>query len=74
MASVYAAGGTDVNIFDLSAEQCEEARDYAEQHVAETRRTLRLSDARTGGIDVFDDVGEAVRSAWMVSRRGRRRC
>jgi 3-hydroxybutyryl-CoA dehydrogenase len=37
IAAVYAAGGTDVNIFDISAEQREASRDYAKQHVAETR-------------------------------------
>ena len=66
IASVYAAGGTDVNVFDLSAEQREAARDYAEQHLDETRTTLGLSDARTGRIEAFDDLGEAVRGAWMV--------
>ena len=66
IAAVYAAGGTDVNIFDLSAEQRDEARDYAEQHLGETRAALGLSDARTGRIEVFDDLGEAVRGAWMV--------
>jgi 3-hydroxybutyryl-CoA dehydrogenase len=66
IASVYAAGGTDVNVFDLSAEQREAARDYAEQHLEETRKTLGLSDARTGRIEAFDDLGEAVRGAWMV--------
>jgi 3-hydroxybutyryl-CoA dehydrogenase len=66
IASVYAAGGTDVNIFDLSAEQREVARDYAVQHLDETRKTLGLSDARTGRVEAFDDLGEAVRGAWMV--------
>jgi 3-hydroxybutyryl-CoA dehydrogenase len=66
IAAVYAAGGTDVNIFDVSAEQREAARDYAKQHVAETRRTLGLSDDHTGRIKAFDDLGEAVRGAWMV--------
>ena len=48
IASVYAAGGSDVRIFDLSAEQREAARDYVEEHVAETQQTLGLHPARRG--------------------------
>lgn len=66
IASVYAAGGTDVHIFDLSAEQRDAAREYVEHHVDETRKTLGLSDSRTGRVETFDDLGEAVRGAWMV--------
>jgi 3-hydroxybutyryl-CoA dehydrogenase len=66
IASVYAAGGTDVNIFDLSAEQRAAARAYVADHIDETRKTLGLGDAHTGRVEVFDDLGEAVRGAWMV--------
>lgn len=66
IATVYAAGGTDVHVFDLSAEQREAARDYVEQHLDETRGTLGLDDSHTGEVRVFDDLGEAVRRAWMV--------
>jgi len=66
IASVYAAGGTDVHVYDLSDEQREAARDYAEQHLDETRKTLRLTDARTGTVTAFDDLSEAIRGAWMV--------
>ena len=37
IASVYAAGGSDVRIFDLSAEQHQAARDYVEVHLAQTQ-------------------------------------
>jgi 3-hydroxybutyryl-CoA dehydrogenase len=33
IAAVYSGGGSDVRIFDLSAEQREAARDYVEEHV-----------------------------------------
>ncbi len=39
---------------------------YVEQHLDETRRALGLSDSRTGRVETFDDLGEAVRGAWMV--------
>ena len=66
IAAVYAAGGTDVNVLDLAAEQRDAAREYVEQHLDETRRALGLSDSRTGRVETFDDLGEAVRGAWMV--------
>jgi 3-hydroxybutyryl-CoA dehydrogenase len=66
IASVYAAGGSEVRIFDLSAEQREAARDYVEEHVAETQQMLRLHPARRGRVEVSDDLQEAVAGAWMV--------
>src|SRR5215213_5744699 len=66
IASVYAAGGSDVRIFDLSAEQHEAARDYVQEHVAETQQTLGLHPASAGRVEVSDDLQEAVAGAWMV--------
>ena len=66
IAAVFAAGGTDVQIFDPSGEQLAAARDYAQEHLSEMRTALGLSDARTGGVATFDELGEAVRGAWMV--------
>src|ERR671919_2722978 len=66
IASVYAAGGSDARIFDLSAEQREAARDYVEEHVAETQQTLGLHPARRGRVEVSEDLQEAVAGAWMV--------
>src|ERR687891_1154589 len=66
IASVYAAGGSEVRIFDLSAQQREAARDYVEEHVAETQRTLGLNPARRGQVEVLGDLQEAVAGGWMV--------
>jgi 3-hydroxybutyryl-CoA dehydrogenase len=66
IATVYAGGGSDVRIFDLSAEQREVARDYVEEHVAETQQALGLRPARRGRIEVSDDLREAVAGGWMV--------
>jgi 3-hydroxybutyryl-CoA dehydrogenase len=66
IASVYAAGGSDVRIFDFSAEQSEAAREYAEEHVAQTQQALRLHPARRGRVEVCNDLQEAVGGAWMV--------
>ncbi len=66
LAAVYAAGGTDVHLFDVSAEQRDAAKAYVGQHLDETRRMLGLDDARTGRVEVFDDLAAALRGAWMV--------
>src|ERR671920_2564444 len=56
IASVYAAGGSDVRIFDLSAEQRQTARDYVEEHLAQTQQTLELHPDRHGRIEVSGDL------------------
>jgi 3-hydroxybutyryl-CoA dehydrogenase len=66
IAAVYAGGGTDVRIFDLSAEQREAARDYVEEHVAEMQQALGLHPARPGRVQVSGDLQEAVAGGWMV--------
>ena len=66
IAAVYAAAGTDVHLFDVSAEQRDAAKAYVSQHLDETRRLLGLDDMRTGRVEVFDDLAAALRGAWMV--------
>jgi len=66
IASVYAAGGSDVRIFDLSAQQREAARDYVEEHLAEVKQQLGLHPVRRGRVEISDDLQEAVAGGWMV--------
>jgi 3-hydroxybutyryl-CoA dehydrogenase len=66
IAEVYAAGGTDVRLFDLSPEQLEAARAEVTDHIDQVRKVLGLDGARTGAVDVSSDLGQAVRGAWMV--------
>jgi 3-hydroxybutyryl-CoA dehydrogenase len=66
IASVYAAGGSDVRIFDLSAEQREAARKYTEEQIPETQQSLGLRPARRGCVEVAEDLHNAVAGAWMV--------
>jgi 3-hydroxybutyryl-CoA dehydrogenase len=66
IASVYAAGGTDVRIFDLSQEQRDAAVEYVGEQIAQVRRMLNLDGSRTGTARASGDLGEAVREAWMV--------
>jgi 3-hydroxybutyryl-CoA dehydrogenase len=66
IAAVYAAGGSDVHVFDLSAEQRQTARDYVEEHLAETEQKLGLHPARRGRVEISGELQEAVAGAWMV--------
>src|SRR3712207_7522974 len=66
IASVYAAGGSEVRIFDLSEEQREAARDYVEENLAQTQQALGLHPARRGRVEVSDDLQEAIGGGWMV--------
>ena len=66
IATVFAAGGSDVRVFDASAEQGEAGRDYVEQHIAEVRQTLDLRPDRTGRVEVAGDLSRAVDGAWLV--------
>jgi 3-hydroxybutyryl-CoA dehydrogenase len=66
IATVFAAGGSDVRIFDTSPDQLGAGRDHVEQHVAEVQRALDLRPDRTGGVEVADDLSRAVDWAWLV--------
>jgi 3-hydroxybutyryl-CoA dehydrogenase len=66
IASVFAAGGTDVRIFDVSQAQREAARDYVSEHMEHVRDTLNLTASPAGRVSLFDELREAVRGAWMV--------
>ena len=66
IASVFAAGGTDVRIFDVSQAQREAARNYVEEEMQRVKRTLKLTGAAAGQVSLFDDLAQAVRGAWMV--------
>src|SRR5689334_19388580 len=66
IAAVYAGGGSDVRVFDMSAEQREAAKEHVERHLGETQRTLGLHPGRIGRVEVVEDLGSAVDGAWMV--------
>jgi 3-hydroxybutyryl-CoA dehydrogenase len=66
IAAVYVAGGSDVRIFDTSAEQRDAARDYVEQNVAEVQQALDLRPDRRGQVEVAGERSQAVDGAWLV--------
>jgi 3-hydroxybutyryl-CoA dehydrogenase len=66
IATVFAAGGSDVRIVDTSADQLEAGRSYVEQHVAEVQEALDLRPERPAGVEAADDLSRAVDGAWLV--------
>lgn len=66
IASVYVAGGTDVRIFDVSAEQLQAAREYVARNAEGVREALGLGARAAGKLELADDLETAVRGAWMV--------
>jgi 3-hydroxybutyryl-CoA dehydrogenase len=66
IAAVYAAAGSNVRIFDISAGQRQEARGYVEAHIGETQQTLGLRPERAGRVEVTSRLQDAVAGAWMV--------
>ena len=66
IATVFAAGGSDVRLFDPNPEQLEAGRDHVEQHVAEIQEALDLHRDRAAGVEAVDDLARAVEGAWLV--------
>jgi 3-hydroxybutyryl-CoA dehydrogenase len=63
---MYAAGGTEVRIFDLTAQQRDAARRYASEQAEELRSKLNLDAPCLGTVQAVEELAAAVRSAWMV--------
>jgi 3-hydroxybutyryl-CoA dehydrogenase len=66
IATVFAAGGDEVRLFDASAEQLEAGRAYVEENVAGVQEALDLHPDGAGRVDVADDLARAVDGAWLV--------
>ena len=66
IATVFAAGGSDIRIFDVSAEQREAGRAYVEQHATDVAQALDLRPERAGRVDVAGDRAQAADGAWLV--------
>jgi 3-hydroxybutyryl-CoA dehydrogenase len=66
IATVYAAGGSDVRIFDTSADQRAAAGEFVAAHRGEMAERLGLRPEREGLVEAVEDLGQAVSGAWMV--------
>src|SRR3954462_72105 len=66
IATVFAAGGSDVRVFDVSAEQRDAGRAHVEQHVAAVQDALGLRPAGAGRVGVADELPGGVQGAWRV--------
>ena len=66
IGAIYAAGGSEVRIFDASPDQRQAAVDFFTEHSAEIRQTLSLDPPRAGSLVPADNAESALRGAWMV--------
>jgi 3-hydroxybutyryl-CoA dehydrogenase len=66
IAAMFAAGGTDVRVFDLAADQRAAAADFATRQAPGIRQKLDLSAPRTGTVEAAADLAQAVDRAWLV--------
>jgi 3-hydroxybutyryl-CoA dehydrogenase len=65
IAAMFAARGTDVRMFDLSADQREAACSYASELAAELNDKLDAT-VPAGAVEASAELAGAVRGAWMV--------
>src|SRR3954462_6692219 len=66
IATVFAAGGSAVRVFDVSAEQRQAGRPHVEENRAEVQGALDLRPGRTGRVEVADELPAAVEGGWLV--------
>jgi 3-hydroxybutyryl-CoA dehydrogenase len=66
LAAVFAAGGTDVRIFDVSADQREAARVHAEQEASAVQSALSLDPVEAGRVEAVGDLAAGAAGAWMI--------
>jgi 3-hydroxybutyryl-CoA dehydrogenase len=66
LAAVFAAGGSDVRIFDVSEEQREAARAHAEREPSAIRWALGLAPVEPGRVEAVGDLAAGAEGAWMI--------
>ena len=66
IATVYAAGGSDVRIFDPSPAQLQEAGAFVAEQMEQMRGVLGLGAAARGAVHLCSSLPDAVAGAWMV--------
>src|SRR4029453_13699851 len=67
IAAVYAAGGADVHVYDMSAGQLGGGRQFVSGNIDRVQALLDVHPSQgAGDISLYGELGEAVRGAWMV--------
>ena len=66
IATACVAGGADVRVFDISDEHRRAAGAFISDHVGAFTSALGLDPPRTAGVQLADDLQDAVAGAWMV--------
>ena len=67
IAAVYAAGGADVHVHDMSLEQLDAGRRYISDNVDRVQALLDVHPPQgVGDVTLYTALDQAVRGAWMV--------
>jgi 3-hydroxybutyryl-CoA dehydrogenase len=66
IALMFAAGGSAVRIFNRSIHRAEAAKRFVAEQAAEVRRSLDLSAAQIGDVEVCGSLEPAVEEAWLA--------
>jgi 3-hydroxybutyryl-CoA dehydrogenase len=66
IATACVAGGTDVRVFDTSDDARRAAGTFIGDHIDTFTSALGLNPPRTAGVQLADDLQDAVAGAWMV--------
>jgi len=66
IAAVYVAGGADVHVHDVSAEQLDACRQFVSDNIDRVQTLLDVHPSQAGDISLYGELGDAVRGAWMV--------
>jgi 3-hydroxybutyryl-CoA dehydrogenase len=66
LAAVFASGGSDVRVFDVSDDQREAARAHAEQEASAVRAALELDPVDPGRVEAVADLAVGAAGAWMI--------
>jgi 3-hydroxybutyryl-CoA dehydrogenase len=66
IAAVYVAGGADVHVHDVSAEQLDACRQFVSDNIHRVQTLLDVHPSQAGDISLYGELGDAVRGAWMV--------
>ena len=64
IAAVYAAGGSEVRIFDSSPDQRDAATTFFSRHADEIKEVLDLDPSRVGNIEPTEDLESAALGWW----------
>lgn len=66
IAAVFVAGGSDVHLFDSSAEQIDIAAKFVSENLAQFQAMTRVKPDSPGALKSFEDLATTLAGCWLV--------